>query len=155
MTIRIPDATRREAFQTALERAGTADWAGRLFQRDTTLWTEDPAVAAAINDRLGWLDAPSHFAIQVPALEGFGEAVRSAGFKAAVFAGMGGSSLAPEVLVRVFGTTEDWLEVRVLDSTDPAAVAAVVDDLDPLTTLFIVGQCFRDAGATDDARAVF
>jgi hypothetical protein len=45
MTIRIPDATRREAFQTALERAGTADWAGRLFQRDTTLWTEDPAVA--------------------------------------------------------------------------------------------------------------
>jgi len=138
MTITIPDPTRRDAYETALERAGGADWAGRLFQRDTTLWTEDPAVAGAINDRLGWLDAPAHFAMQVPALEGFGEAVRESGFTAAIVAGMGGSSLAPQVLVRVFGTTEDWLDVRVLDSTDPAAVAAVVDDLDPLTTLFIV-----------------
>jgi transaldolase/glucose-6-phosphate isomerase len=138
MTITIPDPIRRETYETALERAGGADWAGRLYQRDTTLWTEDPTVAGAINDRLGWLDAPGHFAIQVPALEAFGEAVRESGFTAAVVAGMGGSSLAPQVLVRVFGTTEDWLDVRILDSTDPAAVAATVDDLDALKTLFIV-----------------
>jgi transaldolase/glucose-6-phosphate isomerase len=136
--ISIPDATRREAYRTALERAGSADWAGRLFRRDTTLWTEDPTVAAAISARLGWLDAPVHFAVQVPALEGFGEATRESGFTAAIVAGMGGSSLAPGMLVAVFGSTEDWLDVRVLDSTDPEAVAAVVDDLDPLTTLFMV-----------------
>jgi transaldolase/glucose-6-phosphate isomerase len=54
--------------------------------------------------------------------------------------GMGGSSLAPEVFHRVFGTAEGYLDLRILDSTDPAAVAAVVDDLDPLQTLWIVAS---------------
>src|ERR1051325_2709304 len=53
---------------------------------------------------------------------------------------MGGSSLAPEVLREVFGTAEGWLNLRVLDSTDPAAVAAITDDLDPLSTLWIVAS---------------
>ena len=51
---------------------------------------------------------------------------------------MGGSSLAPDVLNRTFGTAEGWLGLRILDSTDPASVAATLDDLDPLATLFIV-----------------
>ncbi|MGH2465965.1 MAG: bifunctional transaldolase/phosoglucose isomerase, partial [Candidatus Limnocylindrales bacterium] len=86
------------------------------------------------------LDAPAHFGDQIPALEGFGDALRSDGFTAAVVAGMGGSSLAPEVLEQTFGRAPDWLELRVLDSTDPIAVGAVVDDLDPLSTLFIVAS---------------
>jgi transaldolase / glucose-6-phosphate isomerase len=115
-------------------------WAERLFDGDTTLWTEDPDVAAAIADRLGWLDAPAHFAVQAAALEGFGDGVRETGFDTAVVMGMGGSSLAPDVFHRTFGTTEDYLALRILDSTDPAAVSAVVDDLDPLETLWIVAS---------------
>src|SRR5207247_8494159 len=46
----------------------------------------------------------------------------------------------PDVLHRTFGSGEDWLGLRVLDSTDPDAVAAAVDDLDPLATLFIVAS---------------
>jgi len=115
-------------------------WAERLFDRDTTLWTDDPDIAAAIADRLGWLDAPAHFAVQAAALEGFGDGVRETGFDTAVVMGMGGSSLAPDVFHRTFGTIEDYLELRILDSTDPAAVSAVVDDLDPLETLWIVAS---------------
>jgi glucose-6-phosphate isomerase len=139
-TITIPDAGARATYETTLARADDERWAGRLFERDTSLWTTDPTVADAIGQRLGWLDAPAHFSLQIPALEAFGEKIRDAGFGAAVVAGMGGSSLAPEVLLRVFGSIEDWLELRVLDSTDPAAVAATVDDLDPLATLFIVAS---------------
>jgi glucose-6-phosphate isomerase len=51
---------------------------------------------------------------------------------------MGGSSLTPALLADVFGAAEDGIPVRVLDSTDPAAVAATLDDLDPTATLFIV-----------------
>ena len=115
-------------------------WAERLFDRDTSLWTDDPDVAAAIADRLGWLDAPAHFAVQAAALEGFGDGVRETGFDTAVVMGMGGSSLAPDVFHRTFGTTEDYLGLRILDSTDPAAISAVVDDLDPLETLWIVAS---------------
>jgi transaldolase/glucose-6-phosphate isomerase len=51
---------------------------------------------------------------------------------------MGGSSLAPALLTHVFGVADGGTPVRVLDSTDPTAVAATLDDLDPTSTLFIV-----------------
>jgi transaldolase / glucose-6-phosphate isomerase len=127
-------------YRDAVDVARNESWAERLFARDTTLWSSDPRVQAAIAERLGWLDAPAHFTTQVAALEGFGEGIRDAGFTTAIVAGMGGSSLAPEVMVRTFGSGEGWLDLRVLDSTDPAAVAAIVDDLDPLATLFIVAS---------------
>ncbi len=124
----------------AVARARAERWAERLFARDTSLWSADPAVRATIAERLGWLDAPGHFSEDVGPLEAFGEAIRDAGFRTAIVAGMGGSSLAPEVLARTFGSGGDWLELRVLDSTDPAAVAATVDDRYPLETLFIVAS---------------
>jgi glucose-6-phosphate isomerase len=123
-----------------VERATAERWAERLFDRDTSLWTDDPDVAADIADRLGWLDAPEHFSLQVPALEGFGDGAREAGFDTAVVMGMGGSSLAPDVLHRTFGSADGYPGLRILDSTDPLAVGAAVDDLDPLETLWIVAS---------------
>jgi transaldolase/glucose-6-phosphate isomerase len=127
-------------FDVVVAHARRGAWAERLFERDTSLWSDDPAVQVAIRDRLGWLDAPMHFTTEIPALEGFGEGIRVAGFTTAVVMGMGGSSLAPDVLHRVFGTADGYLDLRILDSTDPAAVAATVDDLDPLQTLWIVAS---------------
>ncbi|MGZ8528291.1 MAG: glucose-6-phosphate isomerase [Candidatus Limnocylindrales bacterium] len=123
-----------------VERAQAERWAERLFERDTSLWSNDPEVQAAIAERLGWLDAPGHFSDEIGPLEVFGETIRDAGFTTAIVGGMGGSSLAPEVLKKTFGDGGDWLEVRVLDSTDPAAVAATVDDRYPLETLLIVAS---------------
>ena len=100
---------RQAAYAQAVERARTEDWATRLFARDATLWTDDPRVAASILDRLGWLDAPAHFTEEIAGLEGFGDAVDDEGFTTAVVAGMGGSSLAPDVLRRTFGTVEGYL----------------------------------------------
>ncbi|MBI2763312.1 MAG: hypothetical protein HYX54_06120 [Chloroflexi bacterium] len=129
-----------ERLAAVTEHARRNEWAQRLMDRDTTLWSEDPEVRAAMAQRLGWLDAPAHFSDQIPALEGFGDGIRVAGFTTAVVMGMGGSSLAPDVLYRTFGSAEGYLELRVLDSTDPASVAATVDDLDPLATLWIVAS---------------
>jgi glucose-6-phosphate isomerase/transaldolase/glucose-6-phosphate isomerase len=138
------------AFEAAIARAHGEEWAVRLFDRDTTLWAGDERVREAIADRLGWLDAPDHFAARTAALEGFGDGAVQAGFTTAVIGGMGGSSLAPDVLHRTFGTTDGYLGLRILDSTDPAFVAATVDDLDPLTTLFIVAS---KSGTTTEPNA--
>jgi glucose-6-phosphate isomerase len=133
--------TAEQAIVDALvERATSEGWAERLFAGDTSLWTTDPDVAADITDRLGWLRSPAHFTLQIAALEGFGDGIRDAGFDTAVVMGMGGSSLAPDVLRRTFGSTDGYPSLRILDSTDPAAVAAVMDDLDPLETLWIVAS---------------
>ncbi len=139
MSLSLP-ATDQARFDELVARATDEQWAERLFDRDTSLWTDDAEVAERIADRLGWLDAPGHFTLLVPALEGFGDGIVEAGFDVAVVMGMGGSSLAPDVLHRTFGTSEGFLDVRILDSTDPAAVGAVMDDLDPLETLWIVAS---------------
>ncbi|MEA2673686.1 MAG: transaldolase / glucose-6-phosphate isomerase [Chloroflexota bacterium] len=133
-------AADRPAIDALLDQANVDRWAERLFDRDTSLWSDDPDVQAAIADRLGWLDAPAHFTLQAGALEGFGDGIRDAGFDTAVVMGMGGSSLAPDVLHRTFGSAEGYPALRILDSTDPAAVGAIVDDLDPLETLWIVAS---------------
>ena len=143
-------ADARAALAAAADTARRERWAERLHDRDTSLWTSDGAVAATIADRLGWLDAPAHFRGEIAALEGFGDGARESGFRAAVVMGMGGSSLAPDVLHRTFGTAEGYLELRILDSTDPESVARIVDDLDPLATLWIVAT---KSGTTTEPQA--
>ncbi|MEO8570237.1 MAG: glucose-6-phosphate isomerase [Chloroflexota bacterium] len=137
-------------YEAAVERATTEEWANRLFARDVSLWSSDARVGAAIAERLGWLDAPEHFAKQTVALEAFGDAVVEEGFTTAIVAGMGGSSLAPDVLHRTFGSLDGYLALRVLDSTDPAYVAATLDDLDPVRTLVLIAS---KSGTTTEPNA--
>jgi len=139
-TAQVGRASDLAAINSTLERARSEEWATRLADQDVTLWSGDPAVQAKIANRLGWLSAPAHFTAQIPALEAFGEKIRDAGFTTVIVAGMGGSSLAPEVLATAFAEIDDWLKVRVCDSTDPAAVAAALHGLDPARCLVIVAS---------------
>jgi glucose-6-phosphate isomerase len=138
------------AYDAVVEQARADEWATRLFDHDVTLWSDDPAVQKSIGERLGWLEAPVDFADNVAGLEGFGDGIVQAGFTTAVVAGMGGSSLAPDVLHRTFGSQEGYLDLRILDSTDPAAVAAVFEGLDPLKTLVIIAS---KSGTTTEPNA--
>ncbi|MDO8484674.1 MAG: hypothetical protein Q7S35_06980 [Candidatus Limnocylindrales bacterium] len=138
------------AYDAAVGRARDEEWATRLFDRDVTLWSSDPRVGAAISERLGWLDAPAHFADRIAALEGFGDAIVDEGYTTVVVAGMGGSSLAPDVLHRTFGSQDGYPRLRILDSTDPAYVAATFDDLDPLRTLVLIAS---KSGTTTEPNA--
>ena len=137
-------------YDAAIERARADEWANRLFARDVRLWSSDARVGEAIAERLGWLDAPAHFAERIAGLEGFGDAVVDEGYETVVVAGMGGSSLAPDVLGRTFGNLEGYLALRILDSTDPAYVSATLDDLDPLRTLVIIAS---KSGTTTEPNA--
>jgi glucose-6-phosphate isomerase len=121
-------------------RAADEDWAGRLWSRDPSLWTRDEEVAALIANRLGWLDLPTHFDDDVEALAAFAKAVRDEGFDAALVCGMGGSSLAPDVLAASFPVAEGGIAVRILDSTDPAAVAEATAASDPARTLYLISS---------------
>jgi len=128
------------AYAAAVERARSEEWVTRLFDHDASLWSSDERVQATIVERLGWLDAPTEFTERIPALEGFGDSIVDAGYTTGIVAGMGGSSLAPDMFRRTFGSQEGYLDLRVLDSTDPAAVTAVADDTDPFKTFTIVSS---------------
>ena len=66
--------------------------------------------------------------------------VANAGVSHAVLLGMGGSSLCPEVMRKTFGTIKGFPELHVLDSTDPAQIAAIEHAVDLAHTLFIVSS---------------
>lgn len=120
-----------------LEREGFME---RLWQKDGSLWTADPAGLEKIRSGLGWLDAPRKMQALAPELGRFVREVKAAGFTHAVHMGMGGSSLAPLVFRQMFKPAPGGLPLTVLDTTDPATIVALDRKLDMETTLFIVAS---------------
>jgi len=130
---------RPESCRAAAGEARKALAAGRVAERirrkDHTLWKPEPREIA---DRLGWLDSPRAMQGRLAEIASVVEGVRADGFNFALLLGMGGSSLAPEVFRKVFGAADGFLDLAVLDSTDPGAVLAFAERLDLKRTLFIV-----------------
>jgi glucose-6-phosphate isomerase len=133
-----------DARLSALEESG---FAARLWARDDTLWSDDPAHRAVARNRLGWLESPALMRREAESLRAFAAEVAADGFTHALLLGMGGSSLAPEVLRRTFGVGPGALDLAVLDSTSPAAVRAVAEQIDLPRTFFIVSS--KSGGTTE------
>ena len=139
----------REPVRQGLARADDEGLMRRIQARDHRVWKPDPT---EISDRLGWLDIATRMEPEIAGLERFAATVRGAGYTDVLLLGMGGSSLAPEVLARTFGPQPDGLRLAVLDSTDPRAVAARVAPLDLRRTLFLVST---KSGGTVETFSLF
>ncbi len=98
-----------------------------IWERDATTWTGSDEA-----HWLGWLDEPLHVQEQLDDIRRFAESLHDE-VDAVVLCGMGGSSLAPEVLRRSFEV--DWF--HVLDTTHPRAIRALEEKLDLERTLFV------------------
>lgn len=109
-----------------------------LWEKDPAAWTDRSDLRESIPRWLGWLTIASEMRRHVAGLTAFAEAVRRDGFTHALLLGMGGSSLAPEVLRRTFGVRDGFLDLSVLDSTDPATGLDYTHRLPLDKTLFVV-----------------
>ena len=121
----------------------------RIWRGDHTVWKPEPD---EITDRLGWLTVTDLMREQISALETFAAGVRAEGFRHVVLLGMGGSSLGPEVLRRVFGSAEGHPTLIVLDSTVPSSVQATTSIIDPTRTLFLVSS---KSGSTLESNTLY
>ncbi len=124
----------------------------RLFSRDPYLWKNDPDQITAINNRLGWLDLPESFGSEADEYLSFARQLKKEGYKYAVLLGMGGSSLSSEVARETFTTGKDYLQLLVLDNTDPAAIRNIERQINPVKTLFIVAS---KSGTTKESLSFF
>jgi transaldolase/glucose-6-phosphate isomerase len=114
----------------------------RIWARDPTVWT-----GSGEEQWLGWLDEPQRMRERIDDLLGFVDEVASPGaIDTFVIAGMGGSSLAPIVLQQSFRGES----VHVLDTTHPAAIRRLLDELDLERTLFIASS---KSGTTLETRS--
>lgn len=140
----------REKVERALHRLDKDFVNGRIWGRDATVWKDHPAVMAQISQRLGWLDVRE--TTDLERLKALQVSVRGGDVAHVLLLGMGGSSLAPEVLFRTFGQQTDYPDLHVLDSTDPAQIALVVERLVLDKTLFVVSS---KSGTTTETLALY
>jgi len=135
------------SYELLLGELEAMNFSRRLAEKDPLLWSDSPEAVAMIPNALGWYDVPPEMKACIGELTAFATEVKYAGFSSVVLLGMGGSSLAPIVLSETFGSvgglssaSGGYPELIVLDSTDPAAVKRVAEDIDPAKTLFIVAS---------------
>jgi glucose-6-phosphate isomerase len=108
----------------------------RLAARDAALFA-DQGLAA---ERLGWVGLPEIAAARASEFVTLADAAMADGITDVVLLGMGGSSLAPLVLARSLPRAAGHPVLHVLDTTSPAQTRALIDSLDPATTLVIVSS---------------
>ncbi|MDE0138854.1 MAG: hypothetical protein OXM57_00805 [bacterium] len=123
-------------------------YAVRMWDRDHALWSAEDI--PDLTNRLGWLRLP-YETEQLAAMRAFAEEVCAAADRV-VLLGMGGSSMAPEVFAKTFGSAPGHPLLTVLDSTHPEAVRAVSAGIDPSRTLFLVAS---KSGGTIETLSLF
>lgn len=132
LTSELPVALAK-AVTSTLDRARIEGWIRRLWQGDASLWTGTDEA-----HWLGWLGAAKGDQVDFAALDTL--AADAGAYDDAVLLGMGGSSLGPEVLGRMFGSPTGFPRLHVLDTSDPAQIARVANAIDPARTLFVVSS---------------
>lgn len=136
----------RTSQAAALAALQADDVPARLLARDATLWGPEAESESAI--RLGWLDAVAVSRGWLPELLALRDALRVEGVDGVVLCGMGGSSLAPEVICRSAG-----VPLTVLDSTHPDQVRSVLQG-DLARTVVVVSSKSGGTVETDSQRRV-
>ncbi len=133
----------------ALEEMTEAKVVERIWEHDHSLWNPDPA---EIHNRLGWLNTAEVMADNLHRLEALTDAVRKDGYTDALLLGMGGSSLAPHVFRQTFAVPRGYLNLTILDTTDPTAIRMQSERLDASRTLVVVAS---KSGTTVEALSLF
>jgi len=146
VSITIVDPGLDQATQQTVATLTSGGVASALAAKDPTLWGPEATPEATI--RLGWLDCTVVSRPLVPEIEALRDELLAQGVDRVVLAGMGGSSLAPEVITATYG-----VPLVTLDTTDPGQVAAALTDLD--RTVLVVSSKSGGTIETDSHRRVF
>ncbi|HEX9336692.1 MAG TPA: glucose-6-phosphate isomerase, partial [Pseudonocardiaceae bacterium] len=147
LSVRILDEKLAEEARTVAGQLAHDQVASKLAAGDPTLWGADAESEAGI--RLSWTTLHASSRPLVGTIEALTAELRGEGVDRVVLAGMGGSSLAPEVI-----TNTDGASLVVLDTTDPGQVAdALAGDL--RRTVLVVSSKSGSTVETDSHRRIF
>lgn len=135
------------AAQSVVEELVKDGVASRIGDQDSSLWGIEAQPEASI--RLGWIHASATSRVLVTEILELRDEFRARGLNRIVLCGMGGSSLAPEVIAATAG-----VELVVLDSTHPEQVSRVVTErIDE--TVVVVSSKSGSTAETDSQKRIF
>jgi len=121
----------------ALEKMRRSNIAARIWAGDFNVWKP---TGQEISNRLAWLHAPLETLANIKGIRSSLAHLTDRGILDVVLLGMGGSSLAPEVFNKMFGSAPGFPKLHILDTTDPAAIRSVEQAVDLKKTLFLVAS---------------
>ena len=139
-SFRLNLVTYQRSLESSLEALEEVRASRRIWARDGTLWQESPKAVAGIEERLGWLDLPFSMRDQMSRLQHLVAGVIADGIEHVILLGMGGSSLAAEVMYLILGHAPGYPKLTILDSTDPAQIRHAAEPAPLSRTLFIVAS---------------
>ncbi|MGI8697045.1 MAG: hypothetical protein ACR2JQ_10430, partial [Mycobacteriales bacterium] len=134
------------ALDAAVARLVESQVASKMTAQDPTLWGSDARHEASI--RLSWVDLAESSRPLIAQIEALRKKLAGEGVDRVVLAGMGGSSLAPEVI-----TATAPVRLVTLDTTDAGQVRAAITDLD--RTVLVVSSKSGGTVETDSHRRTF
>lgn len=122
--------------QETLARLDREEAGRRLWAEDPTLWPEGQD---DVRQRLGWLHLPTRSVERLAGITRFADQARSDGIRQTVLLGMGGSSLAPDVMARM-GLGDGQVRLHVLDTIDPRTVRRTLREAPAASSLALVSS---------------
>jgi glucose-6-phosphate isomerase len=135
-----------DAIATRVPELVEAQFASKLFAQDPTLWGPEAESESAI--RLSWVNLPRASRPLLGEVAALRDQLKGEGVDRVVLCGMGGSSLAPEVICATAG-----VPLVVLDTSQPDMVRAAITDLD--RTVVVVSSKSGSTVETDSQRRAF
>lgn len=142
-----------EAVQLAVRKAADQVFVSSLFDHEPSVWTKDQSGHAEIRERLGWLGLPVEQLPLVDELNTFRDKLLAEGFEYAFVLGMGGSSLAPEVMSQAIAPISGpGLKLQIIDTTSPDEISYRLHGIDLKKALFIVSS---KSGGTSETMSAF
>lgn len=139
-TVSLPDPSLEGAVEKRLRELAAQNFRIRFFGGDPFLWKEEESHRKVISERLGWMRVHDWMMGRLFELDRLRDQIRREKVRDVVLLGMGGSSLAAEVMYAISKRPAGAPRLRVLDTTDPTEIAKVGSSLNLKRSLFIVSS---------------
>ncbi|MCK6615893.1 MAG: hypothetical protein L6Q47_16785 [Ignavibacteriaceae bacterium] len=131
--------TIQQAVQKTADEFSKNSVVKRIWGKDFSVWKSSKEDDVELSNRLGWLHLPSENLSKASDISFFADEVAQE-FEHVLLLGMGGSSLAPEVFAKTFGSKKKYPTLSIVDSTHPAVIQEILDKHELEKVLFVVAS---------------
>ena len=114
--------------------------ASRLHGRDASLYDFSDEARACAEQYMGWTDLASNPPYPLEKIQAFADSIIEQGLKTVVLIGQGGSTQAPMTITKYNKPDSSKITFKTLDSDSPVRVRAILAEVKPETTLFIISS---------------
>lgn len=129
-----------DTFSARIANFQSNQFVEKFWKSESLLWSSDEAHQKVIQNRLGWLKSAEWMLGKLHEIDFVEKELSRNGIKDIVLLGMGGSSLAPEVMNAILPKAFSKRKFHILDTTDPGTIAGVEKKINVKNSLFIVAS---------------